>query len=168
MIRAALASLVLMSLAPLTAAQTKTSGPADGGAKPQSGTSSSGTLPSPIHEDERGQHRDAGVPQYPDDGQIHCDLTLMSGVAAWKKEIVDCILAHERAVPNSSGVLKMHWTIRPDGSVGDAKAVRPTKDEADFARCMTGLVRHMKFDARPKTDLPVDFPFKYSDWPHQK
>ena len=96
-----------------------------------------------------------------DDGPFHCDGRVMDVIAARKADIVQCIKTQLDKAPNSSGTLKMHWVIRPDGSVGDVKPVRPAKNESAFAQCMTALVRKMKFPSFSGPEMPIDFPFKY-------
>jgi hypothetical protein len=60
------------------------------------------------------------------------------------------------------GTLKLAWVIQPDGTPRDVRCITPEYAQGEFARCMIGVVRGIRF-ARvgdPKGQ-PVTFPFQF-------
>jgi hypothetical protein len=64
--------------------------------------------------------------------------------------------------PGGKGTLKVAWTIQPDGIPKDVRSLTPELANSEFARCITGVVKGLRFPrlADPKGQ-PVTFPFGY-------
>ena len=55
----------------------------------------------------------------------------------------------------------MRWIINGDGSVRDVKCLTPEYASGQFAQCLGGVVRTIKFPRSTTTGQEVTFPFRF-------
>jgi hypothetical protein len=96
------------------------------------------------------------VPERLGDGQITEAVRLH--VDALRR----CVGEQKARDPDTSGTIKMAWTIQPDGSPREVRCVTPELAQGPFAQCIGGVVRGIRFPrlADPKGQA-VTFPFSF-------
>ncbi len=90
------------------------------------------------------------------DGQI------MESVKLHSDALRRCVGEQHDREPGVKGTLKLAWVILADGNPRDVRCITPEYAQGEFAKCMIGVVRGIRF-ARvgdPKGQ-PVTFPFQF-------
>jgi predicted Zn finger-like uncharacterized protein len=72
-----------------------------------------------------------------------------------------CVSEQKARDADASGTLKMRWIIAGDGSVRDVKCLTPEYASGQFAQCLSGVVKTIKFPRSMTTGQEVTFPFKF-------
>lgn len=72
-----------------------------------------------------------------------------------------CVSEQKTREPDTTGVLKMRWTIGGDGAVREVKTLTPEYADGKFAQCIGGVVRSIKFPRSQTTGQEVTFPFQF-------
>jgi predicted Zn finger-like uncharacterized protein len=72
-----------------------------------------------------------------------------------------CVSEQKAREPDATGTLKMRWIIQGDGSVRDVKCLTPEYAQGQFASCLGGVVRSIKFPRSTTTGQEVTFPFNF-------
>ncbi|HSD21524.1 MAG TPA: AgmX/PglI C-terminal domain-containing protein, partial [Anaeromyxobacter sp.] len=72
-----------------------------------------------------------------------------------------CVSEQKARDADASGTLKMRWIITGDGSVRDVKCLTPEFASGQFAQCLSGVVKTIKFPRSSTTGQEVTFPFKF-------
>jgi predicted Zn finger-like uncharacterized protein len=90
------------------------------------------------------------------DGQI------MESVRLHSDELRRCVSEQQAREPGVKGTIKMAWVIQADGSARDVRCLTPEFAQGEFAKCMTGVIRGIRF---PRVGDPkgqnVTFPFQF-------
>ncbi len=86
---------------------------------------------------------------------------IQEGVAGKMAGLRDCLAKQEAADPGLHGVLKLRWIIASDGSVSGVKTLTPEFASQPIARCLTGVVRSIRFPRSKTSGQEVIFPFKF-------
>jgi len=81
-------------------------------------------------------------------------------VAARADALRKCISEQKARDPDSEGVIKMRWYVNPDGSTKDVKCITPEFASGQFATCIGGVVKNIKFP-RAQNGQEVTFPFTF-------
>ncbi|BDG04937.1 adventurous gliding motility protein GltJ [Anaeromyxobacter oryzae] len=95
------------------------------------------------------------VPQRLTDSQVN--ETILARVSALQQ----CVQEQKARDPGASGVLKMRWTIAPDGGVQAISCATPEYASSPIAQCLTGVLRGMKFPRSVSGRPDVTFPIKF-------
>ena len=93
-----------------------------------------------------------GLPERVTDSQVN--ETIMTRVSALQQCLAD-------SKSSGAGVLKMRWSIAPDGSVQNLKAISPENASTKFAGCVTDVLKGLRFPKTVQGRSEVTFPFKY-------
>ena len=93
-----------------------------------------------------------GLPDRVSDSQVN--ETIMTRVSALQQ-----CLAENKS--ESGGVLKMRWSISPDGAVQNLRNVTPETANTRFASCVTGVLKTLRFPKTQQGRPDVTFPFKF-------
>jgi predicted Zn finger-like uncharacterized protein len=72
-----------------------------------------------------------------------------------------CVSEQKARDPSATGTLKMSWVIQADGGVRDVKCLTPEYAKGDFAQCITGVVRSIRFPRSTTAGQEVTFPFNF-------
>jgi hypothetical protein len=90
------------------------------------------------------------------DGQI------LESVKLHSEELRRCVSEQQAREPGVKGTIRMAWVIQADGTTRDVRCLTPEYAQGDFARCMTGVVRGIRFPSvgDPKGQN-VTFPFTF-------
>jgi predicted Zn finger-like uncharacterized protein len=72
-----------------------------------------------------------------------------------------CVAEQKARDPDASGVLKMRWTIAPDGSVKGVKCLTSQHASSPFAQCLSGVLRGTRFPRSAQGRQEVTFPIKF-------
>lgn len=72
-----------------------------------------------------------------------------------------CIDEQRSADPSTKGTLKLRWTITGDGTVTDVRNLSPEFEGKPISRCISGVVRDIRFPASRTSGQEVVFPFKF-------
>jgi hypothetical protein len=72
-----------------------------------------------------------------------------------------CVQQQKQRDPDATGVLKMRWSIAPDGSVQGVKCLTPEHASSPLSQCLTGVLRGMKFPRSASGRQDVTFPIKF-------
>ncbi|HET6439405.1 MAG TPA: GYF domain-containing protein [Anaeromyxobacter sp.] len=91
------------------------------------------------------------MPDRVSDSQVN--ETIMTRVAALQQ----CLSENK----SGGGVLKMRWSIAPDGSVQSLKCVSPETANTPFAGCVTNVLKGLHFPKSVQGRSDVTFPFKF-------
>jgi hypothetical protein len=90
------------------------------------------------------------------DGQI------MESVRLHSDELRRCVSEQQAREPGVKGTIKMAWVIQADGSARDVRCLTAEYAQGEFAKCMTGVIRGIRF---PRVGDPkgqnVTFPFQF-------
>lgn len=90
------------------------------------------------------------------DGQI------MESVRLHADELRRCVSEQQAREPGVKGTIKMAWVIQADGTAKDVRCLTPEFAQGEFAKCMTGVVRGIRF---PRVGDPkgqhITFPFQF-------
>ena len=95
--------------------------------------------------------RSVYVPPAPGGGEAQAERvtdsqvneTIMTRVSALQQ----CLRPASRA---ARGVLKMRWSIAPDGSVQNLKCISPENAKTPFAQCVTNVIKGLGSPRRPR------------------
>jgi predicted Zn finger-like uncharacterized protein len=93
-----------------------------------------------------------GVPERVTDSQVN--ETIMTRVSALQQCLAD------KGTTNG-GVLKMRWSISPEGAVQNLKCITPESANTPFASCVTGVLKGLRFPKTKEGRQDVTFPFKF-------
>jgi predicted Zn finger-like uncharacterized protein len=90
------------------------------------------------------------------DGQI------MESVKLYSDNLRRCVAEQQAREPGVKGTIKVAWVIQPDGNPKDVRCLTPEYAQGEFAKCMIGVVRGIRFPrvGDPKGQ-PVTFPFQF-------
>jgi predicted Zn finger-like uncharacterized protein len=95
------------------------------------------------------------LPQRLPDSQVN--ETILARVSA----LQGCVQEQKARDPSATGVVKMRWSISPEGAVQSVACATPEYAGSPIAQCLTGVLRAMKFP-RSQTGRPdVTFPIKF-------
>jgi len=72
-----------------------------------------------------------------------------------------CVSDQKARDPDATGTLKMRWVVMADGGVKDVKTLTPEFADGQFAQCITGVVKSIKFPRSTTTGQEVTFPFRF-------
>ncbi|ABC83077.1 adventurous gliding motility protein GltJ [Anaeromyxobacter dehalogenans] len=72
-----------------------------------------------------------------------------------------CVQEQKTRDPAATGVLKMRWSISPDGSVQNAKCATPEYASGPLAQCLSGVLRGTRFPKSKSGRSDVTFPIKF-------
>lgn len=72
-----------------------------------------------------------------------------------------CVSEQKARDADATGTLKMRWIIAGDGSVRDVKCLTPEYASGQFAQCLAGVVKTIKFPRSTSPGQEVTFPFKF-------
>jgi hypothetical protein len=72
-----------------------------------------------------------------------------------------CVSEQKTREPDATGTIKMRWLIQGDGSVRDVKCITPEYAQGQFAACIGGVVRGIRFPRSTTTGQEVTFPFNF-------
>jgi membrane protein involved in colicin uptake len=92
------------------------------------------------------------LPARVSDSQVN--ETIMTRVSALQQ----CLAENKSG---ESGVLKMRWSIAPDGSVQNLKCITPESASTPFAKCVTNVLKPLRFPKTVQGRSEVTFPFKF-------
>jgi predicted Zn finger-like uncharacterized protein len=93
-----------------------------------------------------------GLPERVSDSQVN--ETIMTRVSALQQCLAD-------KGGGGGGVLKMRWSIAPDGGVQSLKCITPDTANTPFAACVTGVLKGLRFPKSVQGRKDVTFPFKF-------
>jgi hypothetical protein len=86
----------------------------------------------------------------------------MESVRLHSDELRRCVSEQQAREPGVKGTIKVAWVVQPDGSTRDVRCLTPEYAQGEFARCMSGVVRGIRF---PRVGDPkgqsVTFPFQF-------
>ena len=86
----------------------------------------------------------------------------INGAVAQRIEALrKCVSEQKAREPDATGTLKMRWIILPDGGVRDVKCVTPEYAQGQFASCLGGVVKSIRFPRSTTTGQEVTFPFNF-------
>jgi hypothetical protein len=90
------------------------------------------------------------------DGQI------MESVKLYADNLRRCVGEQQAREPGVKGTIKVAWVIQADGNPRDVRCLTPEYAQGEFAKCMIGVVRAIRFPrvGDPKGQ-PVTFPFQF-------
>jgi predicted Zn finger-like uncharacterized protein len=91
------------------------------------------------------------IPERVTDSQVN--ETILTRVSA----LQGCLAENK----SGSGVLKLRWSISPDGAVQNLRNVTPETANTPFAQCVTGVLRGLRFPKTQQGRTDVTFPFKF-------
>jgi predicted Zn finger-like uncharacterized protein len=97
----------------------------------------------------------AGVPASVTDSQVQ--EAIMTRVSALQQ----CLGDQKARDASASGVLKMRWTIAPDGGAQDVKCVTPEFASTPFTQCMSNVLKSVRYPKSQQGRQDVTFPFKF-------
>ena len=66
------------------------------------------------------------------------------------------------ADPELSGKIVMRWKVQLDGKASDVSVQSSTMKNAKVEKCMTRVIKRMRFDKPDGGICVIDFPFVYS------
>jgi hypothetical protein len=92
------------------------------------------------------------LPDRVTDSQVN--ETIMTRVSALQQCLAD-------NKSGGGGVLKMRWSIAPDGAVQNLKCITPDTASTPFAACVTGVLKSLRFPKTVQGRQDVTFPFKF-------
>ncbi len=72
-----------------------------------------------------------------------------------------CVSEQKARQPDASGTIRMRWIIQGDGSVRDVKCLTSEYAEGQFAQCIGGVVKTIRFPRSATTGQEVTFPFNF-------
>uniref|UniRef100_UPI001F587430 AgmX/PglI C-terminal domain-containing protein n=1 Tax=Anaeromyxobacter terrae TaxID=2925406 RepID=UPI001F587430 len=72
-----------------------------------------------------------------------------------------CMSEQKARDAEATGTLKMRWLINADGSVRDVKCLTPEFASGQFAQCLAGVVKSIKFPRSTTSGQEVTFPFRF-------
>jgi len=72
-----------------------------------------------------------------------------------------CVSEQKARDPEATGTLKMQWVVGPDGGVRNVKTLTPEFADGQFAHCITGVVKSVRFPRSTTTGQEVTFPFRF-------
>jgi predicted Zn finger-like uncharacterized protein len=72
-----------------------------------------------------------------------------------------CVSEQKTREPDATGVIKMRWLITADGGPRDVKCLTPEYAQSQFAGCIGGVVRSIRFPRSATTGQEVTFPFSF-------
>jgi hypothetical protein len=107
--------------------------------------------------------RSVYVPPRPG-GEVPAKLSsaqINEGVAGRIDGLQRCVSEQKSRDADTTGVLKMRWIINADGSVHDVKCLTPEYASGQFAQCLAGVVRTIKFPRSTTNGQEVTFPFRF-------
>jgi predicted Zn finger-like uncharacterized protein len=82
-------------------------------------------------------------------------------VAQRMDQLRKCVSDQKAREPDASGTLKMRWIIQGDGSVWDVKCLTPEYEKGQFAACIGGVVKGIRFPRSTTSGQEVTFPFNF-------
>jgi predicted Zn finger-like uncharacterized protein len=90
------------------------------------------------------------------DGQI------MESVKLYADNLRRCVAEQQAREPGVKGTIKVAWVVQADGNPRDVRCLTPEYAQGEFAKCMIGVVRGIRFPrvGDPKGQ-PVTFPFQF-------
>jgi hypothetical protein len=88
-------------------------------------------------------------------------VQIQEAVAGRVDALRRCVAEQKTREPDESGVLKMAWVIAGDGAPKDVRCVTPEYASGQFAACITGVIRNIRFPKTQTTGQPVTFPFSF-------
>jgi cytoskeletal protein RodZ len=94
------------------------------------------------------------LPERVTDSQVN--ETIMTRVSALQGCLTD-----KGGGGGGGGVLKMRWSIAPDGGVQNLKCITPESASTPFAACVTGVLKGLRFPKTQQGRQDVTFPFKF-------
>jgi predicted Zn finger-like uncharacterized protein len=90
------------------------------------------------------------------------DAQIMESVRLHADDLQRCVAEQRARDPGAKGTIKLAWVIQPDGTTRDVRCITPEFAQGDFAQCMIGVVRAIRF---PRVGDPkgqgVTFPFAF-------
>jgi predicted Zn finger-like uncharacterized protein len=107
--------------------------------------------------------RSVYVPPRPG-GELPAKLSsaqINEGVAGRIDGLQRCVSEQKSRDADATGTLKMRWLINADGSVRDVKCLTPEYASGQFAQCLAGVVRSIKFPRSTTNGQEVTFPFRF-------
>jgi hypothetical protein len=98
----------------------------------------------------------AAPPDRLSDGQI------MESVKLHSDALRRCVSEQQAREPGVKGTIKVAWVVQLDGTPRDVRCLTPEFAQGEFAKCMLGVVRAIRFPrvGDPKGQ-PVTFPFQF-------
>jgi predicted Zn finger-like uncharacterized protein len=72
-----------------------------------------------------------------------------------------CVSEQKSRDPEATGTLKMRWVIQGDGGVRDVKCLTPEFASGPFAKCITSVVKTIRFPRSATKGQEVTFPFTF-------
>jgi hypothetical protein len=97
----------------------------------------------------------AAVPATVTDSQVQ--EAIMTRVSALQQ----CLAEQKARDAGGGGVLKMRWSITPDGGVQNVKCVTPEFEKSPFTSCMSGVLKSVRYPKSQQGRQDVTFPFKF-------
>ncbi|OFX19873.1 MAG: hypothetical protein A2V77_25065 [Anaeromyxobacter sp. RBG_16_69_14] len=82
-------------------------------------------------------------------------------VVGQKSGLVRCIDQQKAADPDTRGTLKVRWIISGDGGVRDVRLASDEFARQPIARCITAVVKGIRFPRSRTSGQEVVFPFKF-------
>jgi hypothetical protein len=83
--------------------------------------------------------------------------TILGRVSALQQ----CVQEQKARDAEGTGVLKMRWSIAPDGSVRDPKCVTSEFTSSPIAQCLSGVLKATRFPRSKLGRQDVTFPIKF-------
>ncbi len=86
---------------------------------------------------------------------------IQEAVAGRVDSLRRCVSEQKARDPEASGTLKMAWTIVGDGTPKDVRCVTPEYASGQFAACIGGVIKNIRFPRSQTSGQPVTFPFSF-------
>jgi predicted Zn finger-like uncharacterized protein len=112
----------------------------------------------------KGSGRSVYVPAPPGGGALVAkvsDSQVNETILGRVTPLQQCVSEQKSRDPEASGVLRMRWSIAPDGSVQNVKCLTSEYASSPFAKCLTGVLRGTRFPRSAQGRQEVTFPIKF-------
>jgi predicted Zn finger-like uncharacterized protein len=90
------------------------------------------------------------------------DAQIMEAVKLHSDDLQRCVSEQRAREPGAKGTIKVAWLIALDGAPRDVRCITPEYAQGEFARCLVGVVRTIRF---PRISDPkgqsITFPFQF-------
>jgi predicted Zn finger-like uncharacterized protein len=89
------------------------------------------------------------------------DSQVTGAILTKRDALAACVAGQRKSDPEASGTIKMGWSIAPDGAAQNVRCLTPEFASTDFARCVSGVLRGVRFPASSAGRADVSFPLKF-------
>jgi predicted Zn finger-like uncharacterized protein len=89
------------------------------------------------------------------------DSQVTGAILTKRDALAACVAGQRKSDPEASGTIKMGWSIAPDGTPQNVRCLTPEFASTEFARCVSGVLRGVRFPASSTGRADVSFPLKF-------